>query len=282
MRAWEQSILFYIIHLLGFIPSICNGILLDIHLPLKNILNAHSCVYEEAIRWNAAFQKNKNKNRLNNEKNENEFIDFSCLHTPHVTLYLADFDVIESYDDEEGKYEMMELIQAIENAIDEIKEKKLDENMICSMEITDVTIQGAYTMLNIQKNACLQYISDTIVNHTKSFVSFPSSVPDWVYTIPDPKVREEKIELIREYGSPNVFEGFDPHVTVSFERNWDDNDKDRVKARYNKVQRLNHDLPTKCNQTGQFLALGYTSTGGTVVQGPIVDIDLEQIGISMK
>jgi len=37
-----------------------------------------------------------------------------------------------------------------------------------------------------------------------------------VKTLPEP-VRSEKEDMIRKYGSPNVFSQFDPHVTLGFD-----------------------------------------------------------------
>ena len=44
------------------------------------------------------------------------------------------------------------------------------------------------------------------------------AVPDWVQHLPEPE-RSEKIALIRQYGSPNVFSQFRPHVTIACDNN---------------------------------------------------------------
>lgn len=44
------------------------------------------------------------------------------------------------------------------------------------------------------------------------------TVPDWVQHLPEPE-RSEKIAFIRQYGSPNVFSQFQPHVTLACDQN---------------------------------------------------------------
>jgi hypothetical protein len=44
------------------------------------------------------------------------------------------------------------------------------------------------------------------------------TVPDWVQHLPEPE-RSEKIAFIRQYGSPNVFSQFQPHVTLACDEN---------------------------------------------------------------
>ena len=44
------------------------------------------------------------------------------------------------------------------------------------------------------------------------------TIPDWVQHLPEPE-RSEKIDFIRQYGSPNVFSQFQPHVTLACDDN---------------------------------------------------------------
>ena len=257
-----------------------NGLLLDIHIPLKPD-SSQACVYEEALRWNLGLQKE------DDEDNENEgsfeYIDFLSQHTPHVTLYLADFDV-ENEDPTSNSNDLesnvnqtkLELLtETIQDTISDIAFDVFEKQFIytnfeypCTMQISKPHVSSAYTMLDVQNNECLQYLSDSIVESTMSFVKFPATIPDWVNAIPDPETREMKIKMIETYGSPNVFEGFEPHVTVAYEKNFN---TDNVYWRDFVVEELTWLLPTECEQTIDFMALGYTSMGGTVLHDPIVE-----------
>ncbi|GMH46528.1 hypothetical protein TrRE_jg8403 [Triparma retinervis] len=75
--------------------------------------------------------------------------------------------------------------------------------------------QGSYGMLGVANTPCLQGLSDAVVNATSPFLdpSAKSYIPSWVYSLP-PAERDQKIALIHEFGSPNVFGGFEPHVTL--------------------------------------------------------------------
>merc|ERR1711991_1291258 len=66
--------------------------------------------------------------------------------------------------------------------------------------------------------SCTAYLNATVVSGAYGMWTGPPvpSVPAWVNNLP-PKEREEKIKLIHEYGSPNVFQGFQPHVTLAWD-----------------------------------------------------------------
>lgn len=277
MWKFKSTVIFIAFPFVFFVTKFCNGLLLDIHLPVK--MSSQSCVYDEALLWNLAFQN------MNNGESSFEAIDFVSHHTPHVTLYLADFNMENEMIPNESTHESIyninqtkidTLVKTLKTVVEEIKEEITQKDLRynfkfpCNIQIIDSITNGAYTMLNIENNACLQYLSDKIVNRTMSFVHFPSPIPDWVQSISDPIERKQKIDLIEKYGSPNVFQGFTPHVTVSY--NEESNaDNERRKAL---VKDLQSEIPQKCMQNANFIALGYTSLGGTVLQGPIVDIDL--------
>ena len=59
-------------------------------------------------------------------------------------------------------------------------------------------------------------MSDRIVNATHRFAVPNQPVPSWVNGLPEPE-KSEKIKAIQEYGSPNVFSQFAPHVTLAFD-----------------------------------------------------------------
>jgi len=134
-------------------------------------------------------------------------LDFITKQDPHATLYLTMFD---------SKHITSGSLQKAS----ELALKTAFSNPTCSnspqMEIgTTFTASGAYAMLSVTNIACLQLLSDSLVNATSSFVApyAKEKIPSWVYDLP-PDQQQGKIDMIHLYGSPNVFESFDPHVTL--------------------------------------------------------------------
>ena len=88
-------------------------------------------------------------------------------------------------------------------------------------------------MWNItQPNRCLQSLSDALVNNLHAYRTLNQTIPSWIYDLPNEEERKYKIELIDKYGSPNVFEQFQPHVTVGFSDDDDPQNRSMV-DRYN-------------------------------------------------
>lgn len=75
---------------------------------------------------------------------------------------------------------------------------------------------GAYFMWRIKNTECLQLISDAITNETAEYHSSSYVCPSWIDELPDEATRMRKKEYCKKYGSPNVFEEFDPHVTLMY------------------------------------------------------------------
>jgi hypothetical protein len=103
------------------------------------------------------------------------------------------------------------------------------------MSSGSINVTGTYAMLTTGTPACLQFMSDAVVNATYVIVAFSRSklrhplcmyhlavpnqtIPDWVQHLPEPE-RSEKIAYIKQYGSPNVFTQFQPHVTLACDAN---------------------------------------------------------------
>ena len=78
------------------------------------------------------------------------------------------------------------------------------------------TISGDYTMPPLENTDCLRDLSTALLRSLKSYLRRPAIVPSWVACLPEPE-RSAGIYRCREYGSPNVLDGFVPHVTVGFD-----------------------------------------------------------------
>jgi len=113
-------------------------------------------------------------------------------------------------------------------------------------------------MLGVTLTPCLQGLSDSLVNATSPYLD-PSAtqyIPSWVYNLPEDE-KEEKINLIHKYGSPNVFSGFQPHVTLV----GDSLSSDDMKAMFDATEF--EPLITPVGEVG----LGKVGEFGTVLKG---------------
>ncbi|NCB45753.1 DUF1045 domain-containing protein, partial [bacterium] len=73
------------------------------------------------------------------------------------------------------------------------------------LEITS----GNWFFINLERNRNLQALSDAVVK-LLSPLRVPSDfIPDWAKSMPN------KVEYISKYGSPNVFDEFNPHLTLT-------------------------------------------------------------------
>lgn len=129
---------------------------------------------------------------------------------PHVTLYLTEF--------EDSK------LDEIQAKLDEIA-PSLPHN--CQFEYNSTELSGNYFMWNLAKSECLQQLSDQVVNALAEYRVKDQVVPEWVYSQPEPK-RTKMINYVKNYGSPNVFDLFAPHVTLA----WDAVDDMTVLTKY--------------------------------------------------
>eukprot|EP01028_Stygiella_incarcerata_P004195 TRINITY_DN1892_c0_g1_i1.p1 TRINITY_DN1892_c0_g1~~TRINITY_DN1892_c0_g1_i1.p1 ORF type:complete len:195 (+),score=32.33 TRINITY_DN1892_c0_g1_i1:331-915(+) len=135
------------------------------------------------------------------ERDGNEALDLLQRQEPHVTVYLTEF-----YANNMGR-----IIDALEAISLEMR-----ENDICTFQTTNnVDVSGTYVLWSMENSACLQKLSDLVVNATCAFAVPNQPIPSWVLDIQDPIVRQEKEEYVRKFGSPNVFRQFQPHITIA-------------------------------------------------------------------
>eukprot|EP00698_Gefionella_okellyi_P025461 TRINITY_DN933_c0_g1_i2.p3 TRINITY_DN933_c0_g1~~TRINITY_DN933_c0_g1_i2.p3 ORF type:complete len:120 (-),score=28.59 TRINITY_DN933_c0_g1_i2:213-572(-) len=111
-------------------------------------------------------------------------------------------------------------------------------------------------MWNSSVPACLQFMSDALVNETFLFAVPNQPIPPWVLQLPEPE-RSLKIAMIKRYGSPNVFSQFQPHVTLAY----DDTASDSLNAAVESA----HVVPVQF--VPHVMALGSVGPYGTVLRG---------------
>ena len=217
--------------LLLFPLLLCQSIYLDIHVPLPQ----RGCLEYQALFANRLLSSSTRPASSPTQIGESsqtddgassststEQVDLFNKHTPHITLYLANFDLEVNNDNN------IELQQLNETKVNEFKQT------ISSLNFTDIliglqnchlsfkstandeifyNINGSYTMLPIEVTPCLQSLSTTLLHALQSHLHHPIQVPSWVANMDEPQ-RSKAIYRTRQYGSPNVLEAYVPHVTV--------------------------------------------------------------------
>lgn len=214
------------------------SILLDIHIPLPE-----GCLLTQALRANLLLQETSrpplSKDGTSETESSRESIDLFTKHRAHITLYLADFDLEAKSDNETAPIALNQTkVDAFLKTIDSLNFTSIDASS-CPLTFTAETpasspsatesffsinnekyfiINGAYTMIPVKINACLQNLSDSLLTPLRKFLKLPAQIPSWVQELPEEEMKE-KVSKINQYGSPNVLENFEPHVTVGYDEN---------------------------------------------------------------
>jgi 2'-5' RNA ligase len=158
---------------------------LDIHLKLS------ADVEQQAILLN----------NITRQLDATTAIDLEHLQEPHITLYLTEF--------------LNTNLDTLTRRISDAFATKLPKPFACQVQLpASVSNASAYVMWTVTNSPCLQLLSDLIVNATFDLAVPDQPVPSWVWSL-DPAIAKLKAELVKKYGSPNVYSQFQPHVTVS-------------------------------------------------------------------
>ena len=182
---------------------------------------------------------------LSKEYNFTNQIDFKeCA--PHITMYLTTFD---------NKY-TEETILEFSKAVEGLRG--------CQVTMKEIYASGEYFMWRAENTDCLQKLSNRVVNVTSKYRDQNYEVPSWVYDLEDETERKKKIFYCEHFGSPNVFDGFDPHFTlivstdksIDLKQIADDVNNGRTQVK----------LPTFMNLQSTSLSLAVSGSFGTVLR----------------
>ncbi len=122
---------------------------------------------------------------------------YSQGYVVHLTLYLTEYQ-----DDK---------LPEIKKVVDEIASKQKP----FSVKFNGIhATPGHWLMLDAVKSAELQNLSDEVVNKLVNVRDKNAQVPNWAKNIP------AKAESFKKYGSPNVYQNFDPHLTLTTPANY--------------------------------------------------------------
>lgn len=110
---------------------------------------------------------------------------------PHVTLYLADYGP-------DALPQLKQVVAALS--------QRWHAFPMCLTQLTQT--RGDWLMISVQNSPSLQGLSDSLVHQLSPYRDKAAPVPAWVNAYP------EKKAAFAQYGSPNVFADFDPHITL--------------------------------------------------------------------
>ena len=220
------------------------AVMLNLHLPLHSVKNATElCPYTHALRANLFLKQ---------AFPSTEQVSFMRVHSPHLTLFLTEFNA------ENTSFNVTSLLDAAQTAVQGHAPCEIRWN-------SDPVIHGAYAMYPIPTTKCLRSLSSQIVRALQPYITLPQPIPDWVKDLPLlPRLR--KMYLIEKFGSPNVFGGYDAHVTVGYD------EVTQPDARKVVLERAVADLHDggRCSATLATIGVAKVGVGGSVLQQGVV------------
>jgi 2'-5' RNA ligase len=110
----------------------------------------------------------------------------------HCTLYMTQYPV-------GARDEVRAKIKRLAEGVREFRASTT------GLEITS----GNWFFINLERNRNLQALSDAVVKLISPLRVPSNFIPDWAKSMPN------KVEYISKYGSPNVFDEFNPHLTLT-------------------------------------------------------------------
>lgn len=111
---------------------------------------------------------------------------------PHITLYLTEFK-------DHSLFHLMEKMKRVAQLHDPFEVRFEDQLS---------KTKGNWLFLDLEENRKLQHLSDHVVFEMNTLRDESASLPPWLGHYPS------KLAAFKRYGSPNVFQNFEPHVTL--------------------------------------------------------------------
>ena len=268
---------------------LCQSIYLDIHVPLPQ----RGCLEYQALLANRLLRSSSTRPVSSPTQTDSdgassstlsEQVDLFNKHTPHITLYLANFDLEVNNNNNALQQESDGTDDHIKLQLNKTKVNEFKET-ISSLNFTDIliglqnchlsfkstanddifyNINGSYTMLPIELTPCLQTLSTVLLHALQSHLHHPIQVPSWVANMDEPE-RSKAIYRTRQYGSPNVLYAYVPHVTVGYDPSISSLTSQWRVDKMNEWNSLYKQERETCIDDVQGIALGMTSVGGTVL-----------------
>lgn len=121
---------------------------------------------------------------------------------PHITLYMTLFMTNKS--------------DALAAAFKRTAARLFTIFPACTVTMENAAPSGQYYLWHSKTPLCLQAMSDALVRELSPFRDVNQTAPKWLEAVPEPQ-RSQMLEMHKRYGSPGVFQFFDPHITVAWD-----------------------------------------------------------------
>lgn len=109
----------------------------------------------------------------------------------HITLYLTSFP------------------QGSEEALKQAVQKIVAQHKSFALQAKGITVtKGNWAFIDVNNSTQLQRLADEVTLATETLRDPNPALPDWVKAYPN------KLAAFERYGSPNVFQNFQPHLTL--------------------------------------------------------------------
>lgn len=109
----------------------------------------------------------------------------------HCTLFMTQYPA-------SARYELLDLL------VKTASQTRVFDIVASKLEVTS----SNWFFINLECTKELQNLADIVAKHAAVFRCNSDYVPEWAKEFP------RKVEYIKKFGSPNVFEEFNPHLTL--------------------------------------------------------------------
>ncbi|MGV3278347.1 2'-5' RNA ligase family protein [Rickettsiales bacterium LUAb2] len=146
-------------------------------------------------------QLNKNISDFNYQLDKAKIIQkydiepFINKYPPHLTIYLTSFD--------------MNNLEQIKNKVQQLA-NHTSKFFVIPNKFELMTSNFLMLSVNINDNQELQKISNQLVSELSEYRDINYHIPDWAKSI------KNKVKVFKKYGSPNVFNEFQPHFSIFY------------------------------------------------------------------
>ncbi|STX52787.1 Uncharacterised protein [Legionella busanensis] len=121
---------------------------------------------------------------------------------------------------------------------------------------------SGYVMLKIKPQLYLQHVSDSVVRSVHHLRDPLANIPSWAAHNP------QKLNSFKQYGSPNVFTNYAPHLTFLAPKEIYSVQKKNqlIQGLANAIEQFNQKHPTTIKATVSAVAIGITDEQGQIIQ----------------
>lgn len=168
---------------------------------------------------------------------------FMSQYPIHVTLYLTDYE----------EQKLPELIKQIKCIA-----KKQKPIALTSHQLS--VNQNGYVMLSLIKHRDLQQLSNQVIEQLSPLRDKSATIPSWAAN------DNHRQDLFKSYGSPNVMDYFNPHVSLFEPEHLSETELSTLVSKLRKaIQSFEHQHVTKTMDEASSIGIGIANHQGQII-----------------